>query len=38
MTPATVAGLCRLAGLEVAALTDHNTCGNCPAFCAAAQA
>ena len=38
MTPATVAGLCRLAGLDAAALTDHNTCGNCPAFCAAAQA
>ena len=38
MTPAAVAGLCRLAGLDVAALTDHNTCGNCPAFCAAAQA
>lgn len=38
MTPATIAGMCRLAGLEVAALTDHNTCGNCPAFCAAAAA
>ena len=38
MTPAAVAGLCRLAGLDVAALTDHNTCGNCPAFCAAARA
>ena len=38
MTPATVAGMCRLAGLDVAALTDHNTCGNCAAFCAAAAA
>lgn len=37
MTPATVAGMCRLAGLDAAALTDHNTCGNCPAFCAAAE-
>ena len=35
MTPATIAGLCKLAGLDVAALTDHNTCGNCPAFCEA---
>ena len=38
MTPATVAGMCRLSGLDVAALTDHNTCGNCPAFCEAAEA
>lgn len=38
MTPATVAGMCKLAGLDAAALTDHNTCGNCPAFCAAAEA
>lgn len=38
MTPATIAGMCRLSGLDAAALTDHNTCGNCPAFCAAAQA
>ena len=38
MTPASIAGFCRLAGLDVAALTDHNTCGNCAAFCRAAQA
>ena len=38
MTPATIAGLCKLAGLDVAALTDHNTCGNCAAFCQACQA
>ena len=38
MTPATIAGMCRLSGLDVAALTDHNTCGNCPAFCEAAEA
>lgn len=37
MTPATIAGLCKLSGLDAAALTDHNTCGNCPAFCAAAE-
>lgn len=36
-TPANLAGMCALAGLEVAALTDHNTCGNCAAFCRAAQ-
>ncbi len=32
MTPATAAGMAKLAGLEVAALTDHNTVRNCPAF------
>lgn len=32
MTPATIAGLCALGGLEVIALTDHNTVNNCPAF------
>ena len=37
MTPANLAGMCALAGLDVVALTDHNTVGNCPAFCAAAQ-
>lgn len=36
-TPANLAGMCALAGLEVAALTDHNTCGNCAAFCRAAE-
>lgn len=38
MTPATIAGMCKLAGIDVAALTDHNTCGNCAAFCQACQA
>lgn len=37
MTPAAIAGMCKLSGLDVAALTDHNTCGNCPAFCEAAE-
>lgn len=32
MTPATVAGYSKLRGVDVAALTDHNTTGNCPAF------
>ena len=36
-TPANLAGMCALAGLEVVALTDHNTVGNCAAFCRAAQ-
>jgi len=35
-TPASLAGMCSLAGLDIAALTDHNTCGNCRAFCEAA--
>lgn len=38
MTPANLAGMCALAGLDVVALTDHNAVGNCPAFCEAAQA
>lgn len=37
MTPADIAAMCALAGLEVVALTDHNTVGNCPAFLAAAH-
>ena len=32
MTPAMAAGMLKLAGIDVAALTDHNTVGNCPAF------
>lgn len=36
-TPANLAGMCALAGLEVVALTDHNTTGNCAAFCRAAE-
>ena len=37
MTPANIAGMCALAGLDVVALTDHNASGNCAAFCRAAQ-
>ena len=37
-TPANLAGMCALAGLQVVALTDHNTSGNCAAFCSAAKA
>ena len=36
-TPANLAGMCALAGLDVVALTDHNTVGNCAAFCRAAE-
>ncbi len=32
MTPCNIAGMASLKGLNVVALTDHNTCGNCPAF------
>ena len=37
MTPANLAAMCALAGLDIVALTDHNTCGNCAAFCRAAE-
>ena len=37
MTPADLAGMCALAGYDIVALTDHNTVGNCPAFCKAAE-
>ena len=36
MTPANIAGMAALKGLEAIALTDHNTCRNCPALMAAA--
>lgn len=38
MTPANIAGMAALKGLDAAALTDHNSCKNCPAFLAAAAA
>ncbi len=37
MTPNNIAGMAALAGLNILALTDHNTCRNCPAFFAAAK-
>ncbi len=37
MTPGNIAGVCALAGLHIAALTDHNSTRNCPAFYAAAK-
>lgn len=32
MTPANIAGMGKIVGLSVMALTDHNTAKNCPAF------
>lgn len=37
MTPADLAAMCALAGLQVVALTDHNSSGNCAAFQQAAR-
>ena len=37
MTPNNIANMAALKGLEVIALTDHNTSKNCPAFLAAAK-
>ena len=38
MTPASIAGLAALNGLSIAALTDHNSCGNLAPFFAACRA
>ncbi len=38
MTPANIAGMATLNGLQIAALTDHNSTKNCPAFFKAARA
>ncbi|MBQ8235887.1 MAG: PHP domain-containing protein [Clostridia bacterium] len=32
MSPNNIAGFLSLAGIAIGALTDHNTCANCPAF------
>lgn len=37
MTPNNIAGMATLAGLNIVALTDHNTAKNCPAFYKAAK-
>lgn len=37
MTPCTIAGLAALNGLQIVALTDHNSGKNCPAFYKAAK-
>ncbi|MDO5563657.1 MAG: PHP domain-containing protein [Eubacteriales bacterium] len=36
-TPASIAGFAKLNGLDVIALTDHNTCRNCKAFIKACE-
>ena len=36
-TPAAIAGMAKLAGLDIIALTDHNSSKNCPAFFEAAR-
>jgi PHP family Zn ribbon phosphoesterase len=36
-TPNNIAGMASLSGLNLVALTDHNTCKNCPAFFKAAE-
>ena len=36
-TPNNIAGMASLSELDIVALTDHNTCKNCPAFFAAAK-
>ena len=37
MTPANIAGMAALCGIQLLALTDHNTCGNCGAFLTACR-
>ena len=37
-TPTNIAGMAKLAGLDIIALTDHNSSKNCPAFFEAARA
>ncbi len=37
LTPGNLAGMAALAGLDVVALTDHNSVKNCPSFFAAAE-
>ncbi len=37
MTPGSIAGMAKLNGLQIVALTDHNACGNCESFAAMAE-
>lgn len=37
MTPANIVGMAAIKGLDVIAVTDHNSCKNCPAVLAAAE-
>ena len=36
-TPSDIAGMAKISGIDIMALTDHNTCKNCPAFFEAAR-
>lgn len=36
-TPNNIAGMAKVCGLDIIALTDHNSCKNCPAFFEACQ-
>lgn len=38
MTPGNIVGMAAIKGLDVIAVTDHNSCKNCPAVMAAAEA
>ncbi len=38
MTPNNICGMAALKGLNIIALTDHNTCGNCESFMTVAKA
>ncbi len=38
MTPNNICGMAALKGLNIVALTDHNTCGNCESFLKVAKA
>ena len=38
MTPANIAGMAAVKGLQIVALTDHNSTANCPAFFGACKA
>ena len=38
MTPNNIAAMSALKGLQIIALTDHNSCKNCPAFLEACRA
>ena len=37
MTPSNIVGMASLIGLDVIAVTDHNSCKNCPAVMEAAK-
>jgi hypothetical protein len=38
MTPFSIAGMAKINGVEIAALSDHNACGNCETFFRACEA